>query len=299
MIAAGCNQKSPTDNAAVHYVGMTGRVVLNGVSTRPEVVKPSSEGVVVELIGTTNAAVTDSTGLWKIPRVLAGTYTLRFTKPGFDTVFINGVVYNGSDSLYVGWLVTDSTGTQRTSDKVMLVELPAKVSLSLVNPEITLNRVAKDDGHGSFYYDTSYSVSGIVKMNIDFERTDVTLKRGLDIRFMLSPKPVLEAFDYPPDSTLPYGGAGSWMRIINFNPGSVSQDGSYNLSKALSMPIEHYLQIHGIAKSNIDKLYLHAYPIWGHYDKYFSYGTNGKTFYVTVLDRYMRGATVTARMLLR
>lgn len=97
LVFSACEK--PTDPNENVPNSVTGKVILLNTDDSS---KPFSDhsGVTVALRGTSLSSVTDSSGQYRIPDVPSGSYTITYTKPGFDTVS-NNLEYSGTgvDSL--------------------------------------------------------------------------------------------------------------------------------------------------------------------------------------------------------
>ena len=95
-----------------NFIGrMTGRIIpldVNGDS-----MTSVYAGTNVWLEGTSLRSTSTSTGQWTLDSVPAGIYTIRFSKPGFDTIGFERVTFSGAgveffNDLYVVRMPTDS-----------------------------------------------------------------------------------------------------------------------------------------------------------------------------------------------
>ncbi len=99
-IVAGCNLQGPTGPAGPALSGtLSGFVTLiNENGDQPA----ERSGVAVTIDGSSKAATTDSIGMWSIPGLSTGIYTLTYAKTGYGTTKSVQVQYVGGGDRNIG-----------------------------------------------------------------------------------------------------------------------------------------------------------------------------------------------------
>ncbi|HET9135481.1 MAG TPA: hypothetical protein VFO76_02495 [Candidatus Kapabacteria bacterium] len=87
IYGCGSSDESGTDTNNNSNGGTTG--TLKGAVSLLDttgLIASDKSGVKVELLGTSFSAVSDADGIWSIPNLPSRTYTLCYSKPGYDTI---------------------------------------------------------------------------------------------------------------------------------------------------------------------------------------------------------------------
>ncbi|MEK9136415.1 MAG: carboxypeptidase-like regulatory domain-containing protein, partial [Bacteroidota bacterium] len=101
---------------------------------------PSLGGVLVEVIGTTRKATTDSLDRYVVPNVPPGTYSVKFSKRGYVGTTVNNVVVTGTDTTRNINATLSQTGAGPTN-LVASHSLNSRIQLNWTNPTEPGDRV--------------------------------------------------------------------------------------------------------------------------------------------------------------
>lgn len=227
-------------------------------------------GILVEVVGTNLSAYTTyeskaKNGNFILRGLDSGTYTLRFSKAGYETQTISNIYHNGSDSSIMKWVVSDSNG-QTVYNGVALSESAPKLTIDsytasakqIINID-TLN----DHGNQKINRDTIYSavIDFRFKANTPFDWS----KENHPIAYIA----YIDKSDKPSSSNKPnteYKNGdlylNEYVKSRNLPGGIVktgikpssSQNVDYTSLKSIA-------QLIGTDLSKKEQLYLHVYPI--------------------------------------
>lgn len=233
------------------------------------------DGIKVELLGTQLFTETDKHGKWKIKDIDSGSYSVRFTKFGFDTLIVSEVILKTQDSIWLKQTVQDSTKTlSQTIDILFLTELPSKLEILSGDVSIVEKVTEIKDSHDTTHVirrDTTFDFHSklMVKHTSQFSYTENY--NNVRYMFCISEKQTLEQSEIPSsfspwqawqnDSSIFVRVAGkediNQGSIRTFYVNDISQSNSFGLS------IMEYGNKRGISLQKGKQLYFHVIFNWG------------------------------------
>ncbi|MBS1538685.1 MAG: carboxypeptidase regulatory-like domain-containing protein [Bacteroidetes bacterium] len=202
----GCSKKEdpvkPNNTQTTGDATLTGEIQLARAEKKDyNIVDEDWDGIKVELLGTQLYAETDIHGKWKISGIDSGSYSVRFTKSGFDTLQLDNIVLKSQDSIRLLQTIKDSTGTLSQSyDILFLAELPSKVEYLSGNAKILQKIVEIKDSHDTtqiIKQDTLYTLQSdfTIKHTSQFAYTENY--NNVRYMFCLSEKQNLDQSEIP------------------------------------------------------------------------------------------------------
>jgi hypothetical protein len=145
-------------------------------------------GVKIEVIGSSISTETNGYGEFKLTGLDSGTYSIRFSKKGFETVILDSVKSNGKDSLRVTLIIKDSLGHKAEYQEVFLRELTPIISVRNANATasetIKIDTIKSEGQIRDIRRDTSYSWQGEFSIEL---RSDVKATQdNLDVGYYIA-----------------------------------------------------------------------------------------------------------------
>ena len=149
-------------------------------------------GIHVQIIGTQISTETDGYGEFVLRGVDSGSYSLQFSKAGYETFQLDNIQSNGVDSIAIKNVITDSSGIKQIYNEVFLSELTP--TFSITNSSATAVEVIHADtttDHGviiEIRRDTTYSWQAAFSINLqsNTQETQDSLPAGFLIRITSS-----------------------------------------------------------------------------------------------------------------
>lgn len=221
-----------------------------------------NSGINVQAMGTNIITTTDSIGNWVLRGLDSGSYTLRFTKPEYDTLFAYYVQSNGIDSVYLSKLYTDSTYGKPTKNAATVRELPAVASVISAVAQAAQEIYTQKDPRDStviIHSDTVYRWSATFTIGI--ETPNQTVKESIPGSYMacITDSPTLQQSEIP-NKFIP----SAWQGHPQYYFGEEGrQDGKLPPERTytVNISLEDYAQKKGWTLTKGMPLYLHIIPV--------------------------------------
>lgn len=219
-------------------------------------------GVIVQVMGTSISDTSLTNGSWVLRGLDSGSYTLRFTKPGYDTLYAYRVQSNGIDSVYIQKYYTDTTYNKPTKTGADVRELPAVASIVSAVSEAKQEIYTEKDPRDStriIYSDTIYRWSATFTIGI--ETPNQTVKESLRGSYMacITESPTLQPSEIP-DKFIP----SAWQGHPQYYFGEEGrQDSKLTPERTFTVDIslKDYAQKKGWTLTKGMPLYLHIIPV--------------------------------------
>lgn len=264
----GDNPINPIDSTATGASVLSGKVFLGGFSNYTDTIGDFS-GTSIQLLNTTKQTLTDAKGYWKIQNLDSGTYTIQFSRQGYDTLIIKNVVLKLKDSIYIGW-------TGAVGNKWGNVALSEQITGTIVGSSAQIETKVfeeKDprDTDRVMYRDTTYSFSG--KIGIDFpglgssvrDKNSYDYDGNYDICYTITNLPTVNLSKFPISKHYLRGmfdAEISWDVLLLRSRSKVNKSGVYSITQLRDQSISELAKKNGYRLSEIEQLYLHIVPIW-------------------------------------
>ncbi len=194
-ILTGCNNEEsiptkPNNNQTNGNGVLSGRVSLFSYFLKSTNLTWDTRqaGIHVQIIGTQLSAETDGYGEFVLRGVDSGSYSLQFSKAGYETFQLDNIQSNGVDSIAIKNMITDSSGIKQTYDEVFLSELTPTFSITnstaIATETIHADTVRDQGVIREIRRDTSYSWQAAFSINLqsNTQETQDSLPAGFLIR---------------------------------------------------------------------------------------------------------------------
>ena len=224
-------------------------------------------GSLVEVVGTSISATTtaqskDVSGRFVLTGLDSGTYTLRFSHPGYVTVEVPGIYHNGVDSSEMQWIISDSNGMRAYIGVSLREKAPIVTADSIVAWAAQRIKIDTLEDHGqiTILRDTLYSmaVSFILRAESEFAWSRENFPIGY-IAFIDNNPTVIgskqPAADYP--SSVEIGRIGKVISGALSNAHCKPNE-RYALK---SIALRSYAEANNLNIAGKEQLYLHIYPM--------------------------------------
>ncbi len=259
-------------------------------------------GTLIQVIGQSASAVSDSSGRFTITGVDSGTCQFRFTHDGYDTLLSSTEMVNGSDTIDLRWHAADPAGKARTGDIYVLLQKSPTVTTESLYAAINRNYDSTVAANGQLIrIDTVYSFHGDALLSAGGNTYGVQKRLQVGFIYCISDSPTLLRSALPSD--FPTGGYYSNAK------GFVADDGTglgyryyngdvtkrfYNISHGVTdsfINLREYVAkvLSGIDLSQEPRLYLHFIPCFAAPSKMWrdiGHGYVGGPYFVSSYDWY-------------
>lgn len=271
IIFGGCSDETPTQP---NNPQTGGEGIIAGMAYvayyEGDWFKYRNANIEVSLLGTNLSTMTDSLGKWVLRNIDSGSYTIRFTKSGpYDTSFAYRVYSNGTDSIYLKEVITDTTwtGVQKTGGDVR--ELPP--NLSVTSCTTVANEIIRFDtmtvqGQLQYIPDTTYTWSGEFTIGVDAPNPTLNDKLPVSYLCCLSEKAQLAPTDLPDKlfiETTHNNQIGYWGREIERVPPGEQPLRTFSFIdfNQSGLNTTQFIKARKLQKASGNKLYFHIIPI--------------------------------------
>lgn len=245
----------------------------------------NSGGTLIELLGTQITAVTDSAGSWVLRGITAGTYSLRFTHAGFDTMTVNNVPHNGEDSVSLVWTGATPSGQTKEYRTVCLAEPPATVNV--INAGATSYQTIYEDLGGR--KDTSYDWEAQLTIGVDAPISTVQSMLSVGFLACIADHTPLQSNELPIDIYLGESWESSAKSFFSYLPNDNASaypngdktkryfeiKGKNGTNPKVYVNLGEYAEKRGIALAGKPQLYLHIVPVWQGFKREWHDGPGG------------------------
>jgi len=200
----------------------------------------------------------------------SGSYSLRFSKIGYETNQIDNVLCNGKDSIQIKYILKDSVGITRIYDEIFLSE--STPSISIVNATASATEfITTITNHNINRDDTTYSWEAKFSVNLEstIKETQDSLAAGFMVRITnrntISPSEMPTAF-YDTGTELTNGWLGFYGHSIKTKPvytgtrDFILSQGS-NAKADRIIPLEYFNTLTNYQVKKSEQLYLHIIPV--------------------------------------
>lgn len=223
----------------------------------------------VDVIGTQISAKTNGYGEFEIQGLDSGSYSLRFSKIGYETIQLDNILSNGIDSIVIKNVLIDTNGLKQIYEEVFLSELVPTIQV------LNANAIAKEViwadtlGGNIIHYDTAYSWEASFSVNLqsNIKETQDSLAAGFLVR--ITNRNTIATNEQPSafyaNIELTNGWLGFYGHSYLTKPiyiGTRNFTITQNTSKGdVSIPLGYFSKTSNYQVKKTEQLYLHIIPV--------------------------------------